>query len=129
MFGGEGSEAARKQHLEATQQFGDNRPTLTTVLEPYPDSMGAMISRHFKEEREKINQQWQDHVIEPERKPITLLAYQAGQSWWVKLPGAVGLTKVKIAEVTPKTVEFRSQYGTSSRYAIADVEFVEMASP
>lgn len=124
-FGGEGSEAARKMHQEGMQQFDESRkPQLTTVLEPYPDSLGSMLHRHWKEEAARKNPQWQDHVIEPMPQ---MLHYTAGQEWYVRLQGAAALMRVTVIDVTPKTVELRgvASYRQPVRYAKTDVEFVE----
>ncbi|MND21063.1 hypothetical protein D3C76_77830 [compost metagenome] len=108
--------------------------------EPYPDSMGSMLSRHWREldQNQKKpslttvitelpelpNQQWQDHVVE--RTPIDLFVPQVHQTWFVKLPGAASLTEVTISDVTPKTVELATRFNGKSRYIRTEVGFVEM---
>lgn len=104
--------------------------------EPYPDSMGSMLSRHWKEQNlpslttvitelpELPSPGWKDHVIEP--MPIDLFVAQVHQVWFVKLPGATSLTEVTISDVTPKTVELATRFNGKSRYVRTEVEFVEM---
>ena len=52
--------------------------------------------------------------------------FKVGESWYIRLPGGVSLSKLKIIDRTPKVVELiPPNYGVSSLYAIADLEFVE----
>lgn len=56
----------------------------------------------------------------PEPPPNT------GETWYVKLPGAVSLEEVVVKGVTAHTVELESQpWKTVSRYVRDEVQFIE----
>ncbi|MCG7948063.1 MAG: hypothetical protein N0C84_17110 [Candidatus Thiodiazotropha taylori] len=55
-----------------------------------------------------------------------------GERWFVKYPGATALTHVAIKDVTASTVLIKSvedRFNLESRYAIADLEFIEKTGP
>lgn len=115
--------------------LADNGAEAGFQPEPYPDSMGSMLSRHWKEQNDPVlttvvtplpdhpHKQWQDRVVEP---TMDLFVAQKGEIWFVKLPGAGSLSELTVSDVTPKTVEFQSKFGGKSRYIRTDVEFIEM---
>ena len=52
-----------------------------------------------------------------------------GDTWYARLPGATVLTKLKITDITPMTIEVMSRnlHGTRERYKRGEIEFIEFA--